>query len=152
MQTGFGIMMAYDDPSPEKDGYLLDSIAHNYSQSMCFKMQQRVTFDQDVNLDELAKTPICLGSFKKYAEIDLQELERIQNKLSNQGRLDNIDMQSMLSVYKGHTAFSIFAKEVKFHEQMLIQMQEREFDEEEQEDESMLENNILRRLYRVLTL
>ena len=68
------------------------------------------------------------------------------------GRIDNIDMQSMLSIYKGHSAFSIFAKEVKFHEQLLTQMQETDFEDEEQEDETMLENNIRRRLYRVLTL
>jgi hypothetical protein len=41
---------------------------------------------------------------------------------------------------------------VKFHEQMLIQINEGEFPEEEQEDESLLENNLLRRLYRILTL
>ena len=85
-------MQAYDDPSPEKDGYLLDAITHNYSQSMCFKVQQRVSYDRDINFDDLVKTPICSGAFKRYAEVDLHELERIQGKISNQGRLDNIDM------------------------------------------------------------
>lgn len=35
-----------------------------------------------------------------------------------------------MSTYKGHTAFSVFAKSEKFHEQMLIQVQETEFEEE----------------------
>ena len=35
---------------------------------------------------------------------------------------------------------------------MLQQVNEEEFPEEEQEDETFLESNILRRLYRVLTL
>lgn len=147
-------MQSFEDPSETKnDGFLIDSITYNNSQNVCFKMQSRVTFDNVKKevFDELPKTPICLGIFRKYAEIDIQELERIQNKIST-GRLDNIDMQSLLSIYKGHSAFSIFAKEVKFHEQVLIQMQETEFEEEEQADESLLENNVLRRIYRVLNL
>ena len=58
----------------------------------------------------------------------------------------------MLCVYRGHSAFSIFAQQVKFHEQMLIQIEEGEFPEEEQPDESFLESNILRRLFQVLNI
>ena len=61
-------------------------------------------------------------------------------------------MQTALCTFDSHTLFSIFADKVKFHEQMLEQVNDTEFSEEEQEDESLLENNILRRLYRVLTL
>lgn len=67
-------------------------------------------------------------------------------------KLDNIDYESLLSKYSSHTAFSIFATSVKFHEQVLTQFTEDEFPEEVQEDESVFENNILRRLYSVLTL
>ena len=45
-----------------------------------------------------------------------------------------------------------FSKEVKYHEQVLIQVQEGDWFEEEQEDETFLENNELRRLFRILTL
>jgi len=58
----------------------------------------------------------------------------------------------MLCAFDDHTVFSIFADNVKFHEQVLIQVLEGEFPDEEQEDESLLENNLLRRLYRILTL
>ena len=48
----------------------------------------------------------------------------------------------MLCVYEGHhTAFSIFGNDVKFHEQMLVQVCEGDFPEEIQEDETELENN-----------
>lgn len=57
-----------------------------------------------------------------------------------------------MSSFQGHTAFSIFSNEVKFHEQVLIQIQEGDWLDEEQEDESILENNELRRLFRILTL
>jgi hypothetical protein len=61
-------------------------------------------------------------------------------------------MQTVLCTFNEHTVFSIFANSVKFHEQMLQQVNEQDFLEEEQEDETLLESNILRRLYRVLTL
>ena len=48
--------------------------------------------------------------------------------------------------------FSIFSENTKFHQQVLTQVLDGEFPEEEQEDESMLENNVLRRLYRILTM
>ena len=55
-------------------------------------MQTRVNLDSTVeSFDELPQTPICLSIFKKYAEIDLIELNRIQDKIDKHGRLDNID-------------------------------------------------------------
>ena len=115
-------------------------------------MQDRVNYDIQLKFDNLPQTPICLSIFKKYAEVDLIELKRISDKIEKHGRLDNIDFQTILSTFKGHSAFSIFAVEEKFHEQMLIQVQEQEFEEEMQEDETTLENNMLRRLFSVLNL
>ena len=79
--------------------------------------------------------------------MDIRELERIQNKIDNNTKLDNIDYQSMLAYYHGHTLFSIFASEIKFHEQANTQFTEDEFPEEVQEDEQVFENNILRRMF-----
>ena len=115
-------------------------------------MTERTNFDRFLHFDNLPKTPVCWAIFRKHAEVDLQELKRIQDKISKRGRLDDIDLQSVLSTYNGHTAFSIFARENKFHERMLIQMQEGEFEDEMQEDESYLENSLLRRLFRILNL
>ena len=72
--------------------------------------------------------------------------------MSTQAKLDNIDLQTVMCVFNHHTAFSLFAHSVKFHEQVLTQLNEGEFPPEEQEDETELENNILRRLYRILVL
>ena len=132
VESGFEMIQAYEDPTKAKDGYLVDRIIQNRGKELCFAMQDRENFDRKLDLKKsnLPETAICLGIFKKYAEIDIQELSRIQNKISKHGRLDNIDLQSVLSTYRGHTIFSIFAKETKFHEQMMIQMQEGEFEEE----------------------
>ena len=96
--------------------------------------------------------PVCRGVFKKYAELDLQELKRIASKFKGSAKLDNIDLQTTLCTFKDHTVFSIFSENTKFHQQVLSQVMEEEFPEEEQEDEQMLENNVLRRLYRILTM
>ena len=103
---------------------------------VCFMRQDRQIFNRKIKMDMLPRTPVCYGIFKKCAEIDLQELHRIQSKLTGQSKLDKIDMQTALSTFGEHTVFSIFAQSVKFHEQMLQQIQEGEFPEEEQEDES----------------
>ena len=82
----------------------------------------------------------------------MQELKRISSKFKGSARLDNIDLQTALCTFKDHTVFSIFSENTKFHQQVLTQVLEEEFPEEEQEDEQMLENNVLRRLYRILTM
>lgn len=48
--------------------------------------------------------------------------------------------------------FSIFDTNVPVHEQMVEQIAQEEFSDDEMEDETLLENNQLRRLYRILTL
>ena len=122
---------------------------------MCFAMQTRLNLDSTLtkkDFEKLPQTPICLSIFKKYAEIDLIELKRIQDKIDKHGRLDNIDFQTILGTFKGHSAFSIFSESEKFHEQMLNQVLEDEFEQEMQEDETFVENNRLKRLFRVLMM
>ena len=57
-------------------------------------MQTRLNLDSTLTkkeFEKLPQTPICLSIFKKYAEIDLMELKRIQDRIDKHGRLDNID-------------------------------------------------------------
>ena len=92
VECGFDMVRAYEDPTKTKDGYLVDKITQNRCKELCFAMQDRVNFDYTLVLDDLPKTPICLSIFKKYAEADLMELHRIQEKVEKHGRLDNIDL------------------------------------------------------------
>jgi len=78
VESGFDVVMAYDDPTKAIDGYLVDRIIQNRSKELCFAMQTRVNLDSSVeSFADLAQTPICLSIFKKYAEADLIELQRI---------------------------------------------------------------------------
>lgn len=61
-------------------------------------------------------------------------------------------MQTVVSLFDGHTIFSIFNEEERLHQQIYSQIDEGEWPDEEQEDESEVQNNVLRRLYRILTI
>ena len=48
--------------------------------------------------------------------------------------------------------YSIFNKDERLHQQIYSQIDEGEWPDEEQEDETEVQNNVLRRLYRILTI
>ena len=80
------------------------------------------------------------------------ELRALKKILDRRGKIDKIDEQTMTCQYENHTIFSIFHDEVKLHEAILQQLDETDYPDELQEDETELQNNVLRRLYRVLIL
>ena len=149
-----GILMGYncEDPSKKKDGFLMNTIVSNREKSAYFHKQERMIFDKNIDYDSLIKTPVCHNMFRGFAEVDLVELQRIQNILENNRKLDNIDMQTVVSLFDGHTIFSIFNKDERLHQQIYSQIDEGEWPDEEQEDETEVQNNVLRRLYRILTI
>ena len=61
----------------------------------------------------MKKSPVCHGMFRSFAEIDIVELQRIQNILLNNRRMNNIDLQTVLCLFEGHTMFSIFSESEK---------------------------------------
>lgn len=148
-----GIQMSYnfEDPSKRKDGCLFNSIIANRDRSNFFYRQERVLIYESDKSKMKMKTP-CVSMFRNHSEIDIVELVRISDVLSKKKRLDDVDMQAVTSMFDCHTVFSIFSNEEKFHEQILTQITEREWPNEVQEDESEIQNNILRRLYRILTM
>ena len=84
--------------------------------------------------------------------MDINEIKRISNILEKKKRLDDIDLQAANCIYNGHTVFSIFNEYDKMMEQLLTQLDEGEWEPEVQEDESEVQNDVLRRLFRILTL
>ena len=72
--------------------------------------------------------------------------------IQDKRKLENIDFTTIVGTYMGHSIFSIFHDEEKLHEQILFQLQETDWEPETLEDDSEIQNNVLRRLYRVLTM
>ena len=91
VETGFDILRAYEDPTKDKDGYLVDQITQNGRKDLCIQMQKRLNFDEALNFNDLKQTPICYSVFKTHAEVDLVELERVLRKIQKRSRLENID-------------------------------------------------------------
>jgi len=116
VDSGIKISEGIEDPSPEKDGYFFTEVSSNRSSDMYYTTQERKVFKRDFKWDKIPRSPVCLGIFKKYAEVDLQELCRIQTKTAGQSKLDNIDLQTTLCTFNQHTIFSLFAHSVKLHE------------------------------------
>ena len=58
--------------------------------------------------------------FRTFAEVDLQQLYIIFKKIESRQRLDDIDIESVLSTYEGHTIFSIFADQINVFEKILM--------------------------------
>ena len=144
----------FEDPSRKKDGHLFNTIVCNRNKSACFYSVDRVFFDRlpDKEMKKLKKTPVCSSMFRSYSEVDIVELRAIQKILKNRGKLDKIDFQAMTCQFESHTIFSIFHDEERLHEKILLQIDEGDWPEEMQEDETEIQHNQLRRMYRVMIL
>jgi hypothetical protein len=90
--------------------------------------------------------------YRTFTDIDLNELVQIIKSVEARSKIAQIDPQSFLCTYEGHTIFSIFFDTIAVYEQIITQLQEMEFPEEEDFNGTDVENGYLRRLYRTLYL
>ena len=72
--------------------------------------------------------------------------------LQESNKINRIDPESILCVFEGHTAFSLFFDRIRVYEQILAQLEEMEFEPEEDVNGLEVENGYLRRLYRALNV
>ena len=77
VDSGIKISKCEEDPSPEKDGYLFTGVSSNRAGDICVVNQERKVFYRKFDWTNIERNQICLSVFKKYAEVDLQELKRI---------------------------------------------------------------------------
>ena len=61
--------------------------------------------------------------FRTFSEVDLFELKRISTALLERQKLPELDLRTILSVYEGHTIFSIFQTNVRVYEMILQQLE-----------------------------
>ena len=76
--------------------------------------------------------------FRGHAEVDMIELRALKKILDRRGKINNIDQQTMTCQFENHTIFSIFHDEERLHEAILQQLDETEYPDELQEDETEL--------------
>lgn len=113
-----GIIMAIctTESFQSRDSFLFTEIKQNRSKEMCIITQDRKVFRKNFNWADTERNNVCKGVFRMYAEVDLQELARIMKRVVSNNKIQNIDMQTALSTFKGHTMFSIFCNSVSVHE------------------------------------
>ena len=74
--------------------------------NLCFEYESR-RWTKDGESDKEVKVSGMV--FRTYSELDLYELEQINALLKESaGNLEDIDRESILSVYEGRTIFSIY--------------------------------------------
>lgn len=54
--------------------------------------------------------------YRTFSEVDLQELSKIQEALDARQKIPDIDLDTILSTYEGHTIFSIFFDNIAVYE------------------------------------
>ena len=91
--------------------------------------------------------------YRTFSEIDLWQLDSMMKAIHKGKKINQIDPESIVCNYEGHTIFSIFFDRIQVYEQIMDQLKATEFEgeEDDQEDQDH-ENEYLRRLYRVLKL
>ena len=69
--------------------------------------------------------------FRTYTELDLHELIAINKQLKEKsGKVYEIDPETILAVFEGHTIFSIYFDNIIVYEQILTQLVDKEFEDE----------------------
>jgi hypothetical protein len=126
VDSGIKISQCVEDPSPEKNGFIFSQVSSNRSGEICIINQERKVFLPRFNWSNIERSPVCISVFKKFAEVDLMELLRIEGKTEGrakgQTKLDNIDLQTVMCIFDHHTVFSLFAHSLKFHQQVKLQL------------------------------
>ena len=92
--------------------------------------------------------------FRTYTELDLYELQAINKDIDEKlGRISQeIDPETILCTFDGHTIFSIYFDNIEVYEQIVSQLSECEWQKETNIAGDEVENSYTRRLMRILRL
>ena len=90
--------------------------------------------------------------YRTFTELDLLELRHINRALRAGLKTHEIDMDTILSTFEGHTIFSIYFDNIQVYEQILEQLDSCDFPEEAGLTGNSIENHKLRLLLSILNL
>ena len=90
--------------------------------------------------------------FRSYSEVDIFELKTISQALHNRLKIPEVDLESILGYFEGHSIFSIFQDEIEVYEHLQKQIEQSDFPIETNSIGEQFENSFLRRLHRVMSL
>ena len=144
--TGFNMHISKREVVEEDEFVRFTELAQNEFSNLSFMRTE------DVYTDGTIKKSICGTLYRTYSELDLLELQETQDTIEKEKKMRYIDHETIVAIYQGHTIFSIFQNRVRVVEQILSQLEDQEFEEEDDIYGLDVENSYLKRLYRTLTL
>ena len=89
--------------------------------------------------------------YRTYSFLDLLNLNRIRQLLNNEEKF-YIRTQTILSVYEGHTIFSIYLNYIEVYEKIFNQFSVTDSENEMSSKKKKIESSLARRLYRILKM
>ena len=84
--------------------------------------------------------------------MDLFDLQNINTQLRKGTKVSQIDTDTILSTYQGHTIFSIYFDKIDIFEQIEGQIRAMQLEDEETITGLITENKFKRRMFKILTL
>ena len=112
VNTGFIMSSSKTEVACDKVFLRRNQIFTNEYVNLLFEKRQ----DRSETGKEVIKKEISGMLYRTFSEIDLFELQRISLALKNRKRIPKIDLRTIVSVFEGHTIFSIFQNEVSVYE------------------------------------
>ena len=89
--------------------------------------------------------------YRTFSELDLEQLHSVSQAIQQKLIISEIDPESVVCTYEGHTIFSIFWDNKKVNE--LIRDQTKAIKEADEDQDGQEDNgSYMRRLYRILNL
>ena len=90
--------------------------------------------------------------YRTCTEIDLHEVDHANKWLQANKPLPEIDPETILCNFDGHTIFSIFFEHIKMFDAVYDQVREMDLEQEYDLLGNRVENNFTRRLFKILSL
>ena len=151
VNTGFINCVSYEELDEEGDVMIIrERTNFNETMNLCFlHTSERWVSESSYKPESKVSGMI----YRTYCELDLLELKRIDESIEERtGVLQEIDPESILSIYEGRTMFSIYFDTILVYEQLHSQLMSQNFEQEESLNGEMIENSYLRRLLQILKL
>ena len=92
-----------------------------------------------------------MGLYRKFSECDFFELMHLIQKYKEGKEVREVEFTTLFALFYGNSIFQLFYKQVKVLKRIIEQLEMSEFKKEQDDDDTQLENQTLRRLYFILS-
>lgn len=79
--------MCEEESHFERDSLMFVKMRMNRSKDICICGQERKVFRDNFKWDKMTRNAVCRGIFRMYAEVDMQELCRIQKRVTEKAKI-----------------------------------------------------------------